>query len=167
MILFKEQHMKPIQKGEKTQTRRLWKAPRAKVGSVHLAKTQMLSTQYFAKLKILDVRLERLGDITPEDARKEGGYTVDEFKSIWWQINKSWDPELMVYVVEFESIPDLDLQPGDLVKMSPDCLEYQIYGDKIWTCRSPSFRTGYTEGVFLEDFTGYFATKFLELVGAK
>jgi|GEM_PF-1306819 len=163
MILFKEQHMKAIQSGKKTQTRRLWKSARAKVGSVHLAKTRMLSEEYFAKLRILDVHQEKLGDITPEDAMKEGGYSVKEFQEIWAWINKGWDPELMVYVVEFESIPDLDLQPGDKVRMTPECAEYLTYGDKLWTVTSTPFRTGYNEGVFLEGFTGYFATKFLEL----
>lgn len=167
MLLFKEWHMKPIQKGEKTQTRRLWKAPRAKVGSVHLAKTLMLSELFFARLKILDVRLERLGDITPEDAMKEGGYTVPEFKSIWTQINGSWDSELMVYVVEFECIPNFDFKVGDKVRMSPECAEYLIYKDKIWSVTRASYRIGFSELANLKGFSGGFSTKFLDLVEAK
>lgn len=70
----------------------------------------------------------------------------------------------MVWVVEFKSVPDLDLQPGDKVKMSPECAEYLTYGDKLWTVASRPFWIGYTEGVFLESFSGYFSTKFLEKV---
>lgn len=167
MILFKEQHMKPIQRGAKTQTRRLWdtsKPSRAKKGSVHLAKTLMLSKFYFARLEILDAHTERLGDITPEDAMKEGGYTVQEFKSIWTQINGSWDPDLEVYVVEFKCIPNVDLRVGDKVQMSPECAEYLIYKDTIWTVDRASYRIGFSELANLIGFSGGFSTKFLEKV---
>jgi hypothetical protein len=164
MILFKPEHMQPIQKGIKTQTRRVWDSPRAKVGSIHKAKLQMLSKDYFAKLHILKIHQEKLGDITPEDAKKEGGYTVPQFKRKWEMINKSWDPELLVYVVEFECIPNVDLKPGDHVRMSKECYEYLTYGDKVWTVASDPYRIGFSELVFLEDFSGGFSTEFLEVV---
>ena len=104
MLLFKPEHVTPILTSRKTQTRRIWKKPRAKVGSVHLAKTKMLSKEYFAKLKILDVKQELLGDITEADAQAEGGYTVDTFRKVWISINGSWEPETMVYVVTFERV---------------------------------------------------------------
>lgn len=104
MLLFKPEHVDPILSGRKTQTRRIWKKPRAKVGSVHLAKTVMLSREFFARLKILHVKLERLGDISQEDAKAEGGYTVESFKRIWIEINGKWDPDLIVHVVKFEKI---------------------------------------------------------------
>lgn len=104
MLLFKPEHVEPILTSRKTQTRRIWKKPRAKVGSVHLVKTEMLSKVYFAKLKILDVKQERLGDITEADAQAEGGYTVDTFRQVWILINGSWKPDMMVYVVKFEKV---------------------------------------------------------------
>jgi hypothetical protein len=106
MLLFKQEHVEPILTGKKTQTRRGWKKPRAKIGSVHLAKTKMLSKEYFAKLEILDVKQERLGNITEADAQAEGGYTVDTFQQVWMLINGSWEPDKIVYVVAFERVED-------------------------------------------------------------
>lgn len=93
-----------IKNRTKTQTRRIWKKRRAKPGSIHKVKTNFLSTDYHCKIHILDVRMERLGDITPEDADREGGYTVDEYKKVWTDINGSWQPDLEVYVVDFELV---------------------------------------------------------------
>ena len=68
MILFKHAHIFSILIGLKTQTRRTWEKARVKPGSVHLAKTEMISKQFFARLKILAVYQERLGDMTEQDA---------------------------------------------------------------------------------------------------
>ena len=104
MLLFKPYHVGVILTGLKTQTRRAWKKPLVKVGAIHLAKTQMLSRDYFAKLQITGLRQEPLGAITPGDAWAEGGYTVDQYREIFEAINGSYDPDLMVYVVDFEVI---------------------------------------------------------------
>jgi hypothetical protein len=79
-----------ILSGRKTQTRRIWKKPRAKVGAVHLAKTKMLSREYFAKLRILDVYREFPSDISDDDARAEGyddasavAITEAEYDELW------------------------------------------------------------------------------------
>lgn len=162
MLLFKDYFMNRIQRGEKTQTRRVWRKPRAKIGALHLAKTNY-TKDYFAKLLILDVHKERLGDITKVDALREGFESIADFKSEWTHINRGWDPDLIVTVVTFKVVPNLDVKPGDVVKMSPECAEYLTHGDKLWTVASHPFWIGYTEGVFLEGFSGYFSTKCLEL----
>jgi uncharacterized protein YqfB (UPF0267 family) len=166
LLLFKDWHIQPILRGEKTQTRRVWKAPRAKVGSVHLAKTQMLSEYYFAKLRILKVEKQRLGDISEEDAMKEGGYTLSEFKNIWIQINGDWNPDLEVYVVEFK-LELSNLKFNDIVKLSPECGEHTIHGDIPWRVISdPHWWCG-NEMIWIKSCvkTYYgFATKFLEFI---
>lgn len=88
MILFKPEHVTPILEGTKTQTRRIWKRPRAKVGSIHLAKTKMLSKDYFARLRILAVYEERLMDITDDDAKAEGYHDRECYLRAFFRINK-------------------------------------------------------------------------------
>lgn len=104
MILFTPRHVEMIKAGRKTQTRRIWKRPRAKVGAVHLVKTELFSKEHHCKIRILDVRRERLGDITEDDARAEGGYTVAEYIEIWREINGVWNQDQLVYVVTFEVV---------------------------------------------------------------
>lgn len=104
MILFKEYHIKLILDGTKTQTRRVWKDQRMKVGSIHQIKTSFFNTDFFAKILITGVRKERLGDITEEDARKEGGYSVEQYKKVWETINGLWQDDLKVYVIDFRRV---------------------------------------------------------------
>lgn len=107
MILFKDYHIKPILRGRKTQTRRLWpKGPRAKVGAVHLVKTELFSKEHHCKIKILDVHQERLGDISADDVYAEGYSSIDEYVDAWIEINGSFDPDQLVYVVAFEVLAE-------------------------------------------------------------
>lgn len=104
MLLYKPYHVHPILAGLKTETRRFWKKPRARVGATHKAKTQMMSKDYFALIYITGVRQERLGNIGMLGAWAEGGYTLPEYRVLWKEINGpgSWDPDREVWVVRFE-----------------------------------------------------------------
>ena len=105
MILFKPEHVDMIRSGRKTQTRRIWKKPRAKVGAVHLAKTKMLSREYFAKLRILDVYREFPSDISDDDARAEGYDDAEAYLKAFCRINRlSEVPDKTVFVVKFEVV---------------------------------------------------------------
>ena len=109
MILFKPQHVEPILAGTKTQTRRIWKKPRAKVGSIHLAKIRMLSKEFFAKLQITAVYTERLGDISTEDAIAEGYPNKNSYLIAFANINhQSVNDEnflnQILHVVKFELV---------------------------------------------------------------
>ncbi len=103
-MLFKPEHVGLILSGRKTQTRRVWKKPRARVGSVHKAKTALFSLDHFALIRITGLRREQLGDITLEDVKREGYDTLEEFKEVWTWINGCWNPELEVYVVSYEMV---------------------------------------------------------------
>lgn len=57
-------------------------------------------------------------------------------------------------------------QAGDKVVMHT-CCEARLpkYKDKLWICKTDSFLSkGKEEVVFLEDFSGYFATEYLQRI---
>lgn len=108
MLLFKPEHIEAIRAGTKTVTRRDWADgyPRPNVGSTRGATTEMFQTreEIDCWLRILDVYEEPLSEMTNEDARKEGGYGMADFREAWRDINGEWNPELVVDVVVFEYV---------------------------------------------------------------
>ena len=54
----------------------------------------------------MSVKLERVQDITEEDARKEGVLNKDEFQKLWEKIHKpgAWARNDWVWAVEFEVV---------------------------------------------------------------
>ena len=102
MILFQPRFIEPILTGQKTQTRRKGKK-RWNVGAIHQCKTEMFG-EPFARVKILDVRRERLIEISPADARAEGFENSEGFWDAWAEIHGSWLTNEEVWVVEFEAL---------------------------------------------------------------
>ncbi|NPV80716.1 MAG: ASCH domain-containing protein [Firmicutes bacterium] len=102
MILFKPEHVEPILAGRKTQTRRVGKK-RWNVGSIHQARLNYYAKP-FARIKILAVRQERLGDISEEDARREGYGSVEEYRKVFERIYGRWVPDEMVWAIDFEVV---------------------------------------------------------------
>ena len=98
-MIFSEEHIQLILEGKKTQTRRRHVRV-LKVGRIYRIQTNWYE---WTDIRILITRAfqQRLGDITEEDAKKEGGYTVEEFRRVWEQINGVYDPEEIVTVYEF------------------------------------------------------------------
>lgn len=104
MILFKQEHVPMILEGRKVQTRRRWTRPRVKVGSVHQAKTSYQGDA-FAHLRITDIHLERLGDISDEDVRREGYESREQLMGVFRAIYRTEpDPDEVVTVVDFECV---------------------------------------------------------------
>ncbi len=103
-MLFIPEHKEMILNGTKTATRRAWKKPMVKVGGVYKAKLKMLDKKYFAKIKVTKLFKQRLGDMTEEDAIKEGYKSVMDFHEIWVKINGTWHDNQEVDVIEFEVI---------------------------------------------------------------
>jgi len=105
-MLFPPEHVEMIKKGLKTQSRRKWIRRMVKRDVIYKVKTQLLSNSYHCKIRVLDVRLERLGDMTDLDAMKTGGCTLEEYKRVWSAKNGEWDPDLLVHVVDFQLVKE-------------------------------------------------------------
>lgn len=103
-MLFQEEHIKQIISGKKTATRRRWDKKQVIKGNSYRACTSLFTPrdESPAYIVVEDVYQQPLKDMTEADAKKEGDYTLSEFKSIWEEINDEWDPEEEVWVVEFE-----------------------------------------------------------------
>jgi ParB family chromosome partitioning protein len=93
---FSKVHADAIVQGVKTQTSRKAKDPRLAPGTVVRAQVT-----HFADLEVLDVYRKRLADFDDDDAKREGGYTLDEFQQVWRHLHGSWNPDEIVYVVNF------------------------------------------------------------------
>ncbi len=123
VILFKQEHVGPILEGRKTQTRRLWKRRRAVPGALHWAQTGYAKPETrFARLRILRVWQERLGDISGTDARAEGYDTQAFYLDAFYRINYGTEPntavdleiamDLIVWCVEFDVLFSVDKGGG-------------------------------------------------------
>lgn len=107
-MMFQPNHIELISKGIKIATRRRHKRPMEKIGGTYYARERMFQPKSEARVwyYVTEVYVQRLGDMTEEDAGKEGGYTLGQYKRAWEEINGiSWDPDEEVHVYEFERAP--------------------------------------------------------------
>ena len=116
-MIFQEKHREQIRTGEKTVTRRQWDDSRVTVGKTYRATlggnveqgmfTPRSDCDCF--IRVTEIYHQRLGDMTDEDARREGDYeSKEEFVAAWRDINEGWDSDETVWVVEFEYAGDSD-----------------------------------------------------------
>ncbi len=106
MLLFKREFVEPILKGEKWQTRRL-KRPRVKVGGIYYCKTSRFSSKPFAKIRVTNLRRQRLSKISEEEVKAEGMSSKEEFIRVFKEIyNLSPESDPDVWVIEFELIKE-------------------------------------------------------------
>lgn len=104
-LLFKKQYIDQIMRGEKTTTRRASR-PMVKPDGIYRIRTDFFN--YLPdRIRVSRVYTQRLGDMTDEDAHKEGTASLEEFRREWAGIYDSWDGDRRVWVVEFEYLgPD-------------------------------------------------------------
>lgn len=93
---FSKAHADAILKEIKTQTSRKAKDPRLQKGV-----TVRAQITHFADLEVTDVYRKKLGDFVDDDAKREGGYALDEFKEVWKKLHGEWNPNESVYVIRF------------------------------------------------------------------
>jgi ParB family chromosome partitioning protein len=96
MLPFSKAHADAIVERIKTQTSRKGIDPKIRPGKVVRA-----AVTHFADLEIEEVYRKRLGDFDEEDAQREGGYTLKEFKEVWKELHGVWNPNEAVRVVRF------------------------------------------------------------------
>jgi ParB/RepB/Spo0J family partition protein len=99
-LSFRLGHVQPILDGVKTQiTKKSAPDPKIKTGAaVHAAVWE----PHFADLHITSVERKRLKYFTEEDAKAEGGYTLEEFKKMWKEQHGEWNENELVYIIHFE-----------------------------------------------------------------
>ncbi len=93
---------KPILDGIKTQTSRTsLPDPKIKAGAMVHAN---IWEPHIADLCITSIERKRLKYFDEEDAKREGGFTLEEFKKIWKETHGEWDENQLVYVVHFVKV---------------------------------------------------------------
>ncbi len=98
-LSFKKRYIGQIIRGEKTVTRRASR-PMVKAGGVYRLR---VGFSYLPELiRVRRVYTQRLGDMTAEDALREGAASLEEFRRDWMDIYGFWDGDRRVWVVEFE-----------------------------------------------------------------
>jgi ParB family chromosome partitioning protein len=102
-IPFRLADIEPVVNESKTQLSLKGLDPKIRKGSIVQAD---LYEPHFAELRVRDVLKKRLGDFTDEDSKREGGYSLSEFKKYWEETygEGSWDPDERVDIVHFEVV---------------------------------------------------------------
>jgi hypothetical protein len=102
MAIFKRKHIAKILTGQKTQTRRTHKHT-WQIGKVYGIRDTWYNKPQ-AHIKIIRKFKQKLGDISPEDIKKEGYKSLEEFRKAWEEINGGWDPNQTVTAYEFKLV---------------------------------------------------------------
>jgi len=99
-MMFNKDLLEMVLSGRKTQTRRRHKHLLKEKQKYVVKRNWYKNTEYYIQIK--KVYPQKLGDVSEEEAIKEGFSGLDEFRDVWIRINGSWDPEMVVTVYEFE-----------------------------------------------------------------
>lgn len=106
VVLFKPYHVPMILEGRKTETRRVWKTCRVRLGNSYQARTKLFDKgSTFARLKVLRINKERLLDITNESAINEGYSSREAFLDAFYTINGKQDSNPEVFAILFTVVP--------------------------------------------------------------
>lgn len=111
-MMFQAEHIEMIRNGEKTQTRRDWSpnySAAPATGDVRMATPAsegpfVSHEECDCYIRVTDISEEELGSLSEADAAAEGGYSVEEFRELWEELNDEWVPELLVTAVSFEYV---------------------------------------------------------------
>jgi hypothetical protein len=51
---------------------------------------------------VTDVYRKKLNEFDEEDAKREGGYSLEQFKEVWERIHGVWEPNEAVTIIRFK-----------------------------------------------------------------
>jgi hypothetical protein len=97
---FEAADKEPLLKGIKTQTSRT-NSPDSKIKPGGIVRAAIWEP-HLCDLRIISVERKKLKYFDEEDAKREGGYTLEQFKRIWKKSRGEWDESQLVYVIRFE-----------------------------------------------------------------
>ena len=101
-LRFTADDKEPLLDGTKTQTSRInVPDPKVKVGAiVHAA----IWEPHIADLRVTSIERKKSRYFDEADAKREGGYTLEEFKKKWEETHGEWDENQLLYVIHFEKV---------------------------------------------------------------
>ena len=99
---FLAEDKKPLLDGTKTQTSRA-DMPNSKIKAGTMVHA-VIWEPHVIDLRIKSIERKRLRYFDDDDAKREGGFTLDEFKRRWRKTHGEWDENQLVYVIHFESV---------------------------------------------------------------
>ena len=99
---FEATDKESLVRGTKTQASRTnVPDPKIKAGAtVHAS----IWEPHVAELRITSIERKRLKYFDEDDAKREGGYTLEQFKKLWKKAHGEWDEDRLVYVIHFEKV---------------------------------------------------------------
>jgi ParB family chromosome partitioning protein len=59
---------------------------------------------HIADFRIASVERKKLRYFNEQDAKREGGYTLSQFKAKWRATHGRWDEDQLVYIIQFEKV---------------------------------------------------------------
>ncbi len=102
-MIFRAPLFDLVLEGRKTQTRRVaaYEPCRYVVGRDYAVQPGR-GKKAVARIRVLAVRMEAVGAITPADARAEGFDTPQDFRDYWNELHGWYMAERLVWVIDFE-----------------------------------------------------------------
>ena len=103
-MIFQPEHIEKNKTGIKTETRRRWDKGMAYVGRYYpcMRDYRHKHDPEDGWILVNKVFRQRLGDMSQEDAKAEGGYTLAEYIKVWIRINGGWNANEIVTVVKYK-----------------------------------------------------------------
>jgi hypothetical protein len=103
-LLFRPDDVRLVQYGSKTISIRPLRKTRMRAGMVYDAKLSIVADRPFARLLVTDIYRRRLGELTDEEAVRDGAGSIGEFRKRWEAQAGGWDPSEIVRVIEFRPL---------------------------------------------------------------